>query len=428
MFGAMGMERSRTAPPTSCWLPAGTSAMRLNLHIQASTLGSVDTRAGKLEERGEISPFWIDIAQSELDDLYHRLDRTRWPDELPGVGWTYGIPLGYVKELAAYWRNRYDWRAQEALLNSFPQFTTTIDGQNVHFLHVRSAEENAIPLVLTHGWPGSVVEFLQVIGPLTDPVAHGGQADEAFHVVVPSMPGYGFSGLTTETGWDLERIALAWDELMRRLGYRKYGAQGGDWGSNISIELAAAHPDQVLGVHVNMLVTGPSGAPEHPSVQEQRRLAARKRFDQELSGYLRLQATRPQTVGFGLADSPVGQLAWIAEKFKDWTDSTNLPEDAVDRDQLLTNVMLYWLTNTGASSARLYHESSSWLRGRLTRVDRPMAVAVFAKDIHQPDRSVAETYNNIVRWTEFDRGGHFAAMEQPDLLVGDVRAFFARFR
>jgi pimeloyl-ACP methyl ester carboxylesterase len=377
----------------------------------------------------DIHPFRIDIPQAQLDDLHRRLDATRWPDELPGVGWSYGIPAGYLKELTAYWRESYDWRAHETRLNGFPQFTTTIDGQNVHFLHVKSAAANATPLIVTHGWPGSVVEFLDIIGPLTDPVAHGGNARDAFHLVIPSIPGFGFSGPTTEKGWGVDRIAKAWAELMSRLGYERYGAQGGDWGSGISRVLSTVAPERVIGVHVNMLGTPPPRDPADAAKltdADKERLTSADRYTKELSGYLRIQSTRPQTLGFGLADSPVGQLAWIAEKFKDWTDSTDFPEDAVDRDRMLTNVMLYWLTNTATSSARLYFEAGTF--GRQVEVEVPMGVAVFPKDIALPVRFLAENANNIVHWSELGRGGHFAAMEEPDLLVGDVRKFFAPLR
>jgi microsomal epoxide hydrolase len=377
----------------------------------------------------DISAFRVDIPQAELDDLRRRLDTTRWPDELPDAGWDYGIPLAYLKELATYWRDSYDWRVHESRLNEFPQYTTTIDGQNVHFLHVRSAEENATPLIVTHGWPGSVVEFLDIIGPLTDPVAHGGRAEDAFHLVIPSIPGFGFSGPTTEKGWGVDRVARAWAELMSRLGYERYGAQGGDWGSGISRVLSTVAPEHVIGIHVNMLGTPPPRDADEAAKltdADRERLGTLERYTKELSGYFRIQATRPQTLGFGLADSPVGQLAWIAEKFKDWTDSTDRPEDAVDRDHLLTNVMLYWLTNTATSSARLYFEAGTV--GRQVRVTVPTGVAVFPKDIALPVRSLAEKTHNIAHWSEFGRGGHFAAMEEPDLLVGDVRKFFGQLK
>jgi epoxide hydrolase len=383
-----------------------------------------------MQSDGEIRPFRIEVPQADLDDLADRLDRTRWPDELPGVGWDYGVPAGYLRDLAEYWRTRYDWRAAEARLNDLPQFTTTIDGTNVHFLHVRSAEPDALPLVVTHGWPGSVVEFLDVIGPLTDPRAHGGDPADAFHLVVPSIPGYGFSGPTTERGWHVGRIAAAWAELMRRLGYRRYGAQGGDWGSAVSRALGLADRDHVLGVHVNMLFsTPPKDAAELAELtdEERARLGMLDRYRGELSGYMKIQSTRPQTLAYALTDSPAGQLAWIVEKFREWTDSARVPEDAVDRDQMLTNVMLYWLTRTAGSSARLYREAAAGWGGREPSTV-PTGVAVFPHDLVAPVRRLAERHDRIVHWSEFDRGGHFAAMEEPDLLVADVRAFFRTLR
>lgn len=376
----------------------------------------------------QIRPFRIDVPQADLDDLRDRLARTRWPDELPGVGWDYGIPLGYVRDLAEYWRTGYDWRAHERRLNEFPQFTTEIDGQRVHFLHVRSPEEAATPLIMTHGWPGSIVEFTEVIGPLTDPGAHGGDPADAFHLVVPSIPGYGFSGLTREPGWDVHRIARAWDELMSRLGYARYGAQGGDWGSSISRELGIVVPGHVVGVHLNMLLS--PGSADEPGLTEtdRARIARSEQFRNTGLGYAMIQSTRPQTLAYALTDSPAGQLAWITEKFREWTDG-DLPEDAVDRDQLLTNVTVYWLTGTAGSSARLYLEAAranAW--GPPALSSAPTGVAVFPYEIAPPVRRFAERLNNIVHWTEFDRGGHFAAMEEPDLLVKDIRDFFRRFR
>jgi pimeloyl-ACP methyl ester carboxylesterase len=374
-----------------------------------------------------ITPFRIDIPQTDLDDLRSRLDRTRWPDQLPGVGWDYGIPLQYVQQLAEYWRTGYDWRVHERRLNEFAQFTTTIDGQRVHFLHVRSPEPDALPLIITHGWPGSIVEFLNIIGPLTDPRAHGADPADAFHLVVPSIPGFGFSGPTRETGWNVNRVARAWDELMQRLGYPRYGAQGGDWGSAISRELGVAFTEHLIGVHLNMLFAGPSDLPDL-TAEEKARLQALQKFRSTGSGYSAIQSTKPQTLAYGLTDSPAGQLAWITEKFGEWTDD-GLPDEAVDRDQLLTNVMLYWVTATAGSSARLYYEaahSGRW--GAPAPSAAPTGVAVFPRDIVPPVRRLAELSNNIVRWSEFDRGGHFAAMEEPDLLTGDVRDFFRQLR
>jgi pimeloyl-ACP methyl ester carboxylesterase len=381
-----------------------------------------------------IRPFRIDIPQADLDDLRDRLHRTRWPDELPGVGWTRGVPLGYLKELATYWADGYDWRKQEARLNEHPQFTTTIHGANVHFLHVRSPEPDALPLILTHGWPGSIVEFLQVIGPLTDPAAHGGDPADAFHLVIPSIPGYGLSGPTREPGWTTDRVAKAWAELMARLGYRRYGAQGGDWGAFISPELGRLDPDHVVGVHLNAATFGfiPFG-PVDPDELASFTDAEKQRLDRLKvstagpgNGYFEVQATRPQTLAYALSDSPVGQLAWIVEKYKEWTHAADVPEDAVDRDQLLTNVMLYWLTGTANSSARLYYENLHAGFAAPQPVTVPTGVAVFAEDY--AIRRYAERGHNIVHWTEFDRGGHFAAMEAPDLLVSDVRSFFRGLR
>jgi pimeloyl-ACP methyl ester carboxylesterase len=381
----------------------------------------------------KIRPFRVDVPQADVDDLRERLARTRWPDELPGAGWSYGIPLGYMKELAEYWRTGFDWRKHEAQLNKFPQFTTTIDGQKVHFLHVRSSEPHALPLLMTHGWPGSVVEFLEVIQPLTDPRRHGGDPNDAFDVVAPSIPGFGFSGPTRETGWDVKRIAQAFAVLMNRLGYSRYGAQGGDWGSSISRQLGLLDPDHVIGLHLNTLATPPSGDPAEMSLlteAEKGYIEAAARFRQSGTGYFMQQSSKPQTLAYGLTDSPAGQLAWIAEKFKEWTDSSDVIEDAVSRDRLLANVSVYWFTGTANSSARLYyefgHSGSSW--GKIETSTVPTGVAVFPREIAPPIRRFAEKSNNIVHWSEFDRGGHFAAMEEPDLLVGDVREFFRALR
>ncbi len=375
-----------------------------------------------------ITPFRIDIPQADLDDLRDRLIHTRWPDQLAGVGWDYGIPLDYVQQLAEYWRTGYDWRVHEQRLNEFPQFITTVDGQRVHFLHVRSPEPDAMPLIITHGWPGSIVEFINIIRPLTDPRTNGADPSDAFHLVIPSIPGFGFSGPTRETGWNIDRIARAWDELMRRLGYPRYGAQGGDWGSAVSRELGIAFPEHLIGVHLNMLFPqGPSDLPDLTDV-EKARLQARQKFLATGSGYFAIQSTKPQTLAYGLTDSPAGQLGWITEKFGEWTDG-GLPDEAVDRDQLLTNVTLYWLTATAGSSARIYYEvAHSAGFGSPGPLTVPTGVAVFPREIAPPIRRFAELSNNIVHWSEFDRGGHFAAMEVPDLLTGDVRDFFRPLR
>jgi pimeloyl-ACP methyl ester carboxylesterase len=374
-----------------------------------------------------MQPFRVSIPQADLDDLNARLAATRWPAELPGVGWGRGVPLEYLKDLAEYWRTGYDWRVAEAKLNSFPNFRTRIDGSDIHFVHVRSPHEDAIPLVLTHGWPGGVVEFVDLVEPLTRPAP----GEQAFHLVVPSIPGYGFSTLE-ETGWDVPRIARAWAELMRRLGYDHYLAQGGDAGSVISLELGRIDPDHVLGVHVNMLMTFPSGDPaDFADLDEvdQARLARLGQFDAELSGYMRVMAQRPQTLAYGLTDSPVGQLAWIVEKFREWTDAVLVPEDAVCRNHLLTIVSTYWLTASAGSSAQFYYEGAEGVRLAASGVkppplEVPVGVAVFPRDLFLPIRRWADRdIPTIKHWTEFDRGGHFAAMEQPDLLAGDIGKF-----
>jgi pimeloyl-ACP methyl ester carboxylesterase len=380
----------------------------------------------------EIRPFRIEIPQAELDGLRNRLAGTRWPSEVPGVGWSRGVPLDYLKELAEYWRTTYDWREHEARLNELPQFVTDIDGTNVHFLHIRSAEPDALPLIITHGWPGSIVEFLDVIEPLTDPRSHGGDPADAFHLVIPSIPGFGLSGPTSEPGWSAGRVGAAFAELMNRLGYDRYGAQGGDEGAIISPDIGRAAPDHVVGVHVNAATVGFMPFPPLEESEladlndaERARVARIAEFLDEEFGYARIQSTRPQTLAYGLTDSPIGQLAWIVDKFQSFTHGSEVPEHSVDRDRMLTNVMLYWLTGTAGSSASIYYEdkhSGAWPQPSGV----PTGVAVFAEDISI--RRYAEQSNNIVHWSDFDRGGHFAALEAPDLLIGDVREFFRRHR
>ena len=395
-------------------------------------MAEITTERGTTATDVLIQPFTIDVPEADLRDLRERLARTRWPDDLPDVGWDYGVPVDYLKELAAYWRTSYDWRAQEARLNQYPQFVTTIDGQKIHFLHVRSSQSDALPLVLTHGWPGSVAEFLEVIGPLSDPSAHGGDAHDAFHLVIPSIPGFGFSGPTHEKGWNSARVAAAWARLIERLGYQRYGAQGGDMGALISPELAYVDPKHVVGIHLNAATVGfiPWGEVDPAEVEtfsetEKASLARLKKFLSDGNGYFQIQATRPQTLAYSLHDSPAGQLGWIVDKFYEWTHGPM--EQAIERDRMLTNVMFYWITGTGGSSARLYYENMhaapNWGR-QPSRV--PVGVANFAEDV--AIRRYGEKTNNIVHWSDFDRGGHFAAMEAPDLLVKDVRDFFRRLR
>ena len=375
-----------------------------------------------------IRPYRISVPQADLDDLRERLARTRWARDLPGAGWERGVPTGYLRELADYWAKGYDWRAHEAALNAHAQFITTIDGASVQFLHLRSAQPDATPLLLLHGWPGSIVEFLDMIGPLTDPAAHGGDPADAFHLVIPSLPGYGFSGPLTETGWTDGRSAAALAELMDRLGYDRYGVQGGDVGAFIGPLIGRMAPGRVIGVHVNALVTFPSGDPAEMAAlteAERARLAAMEKWQQQSSAYLQVQGTRPQTIGQALTDSPSGLLAWIVEKFQEWTSpDALLPEDAVDRDRILTDVSIYWFTATAGSAAQTYYERfndpSMWMPRERSTV--PTAVAVFPTDISI--RPFASKTSNIVRWSEFDRGGHFAALEAPGLLTADIREFF----
>ncbi|BDT89216.1 epoxide hydrolase family protein [Nocardia cyriacigeorgica] len=380
-----------------------------------------------------ITPFRIDIPQSDLDDLHRRLDVTRWPAPLPGDDWDTGVPTGWLRELVAYWRNDYDWRAAERGLNEFPQFTTEIDGQLIHFLHVRSPEPDALPLILTHGWPGSIVEFLDLIGPLTDPRAHGGDPADAFHVVIPSLPGFGFSGPVTEAGWTVERIATAWAELMSRLGYERFGVQGGDIGAAVSPEVGRVAPQRVAGVHVNGGVGDflplPLAEDELATLTdlERDRVRRTEAFMQEEFGYISIQSTRPQTLAYGLVDSPVGQLAWIMDKFREWTHPRTVdPDQIIDRDRLLTNVMLYWLTGTAGSAAYVgYAQDAPWgVEKQNSGV--PTGVIVFAHDV--AIRKYAGTADTITRWIDVDRGGHFAALEEPVLLTTDIREFFRDLR
>jgi len=375
-----------------------------------------------------ITPFRIEVPDRELDDLRDRLRRTRWPEPAPVDDWSQGVPLPYLEGLCRYWSDGYDWRAREARLNTFPQYRTEIDGLRIHFLHVRSPEPGALPLILTHGWPGSVVEFAEVIGPLTDPAAHGADPADAFHVVAPSLPGYGWSDKPASTGWGIERIAAASATLMARLGYQRYGAQGGDWGAGVTAFLGKQDPDHVAGVHVNMPIGGPEPGQTTFTDEEQASVAAGIHYMEHESGYSRQQATRPQTIGYGLTDSPVGQCAWILEKFCAWADCDGDPIEAFGADRLLDNIMLYWLPAAGASSARLYWQSYHSL-GNVGEVRVPAGASIFPKEIIRvPRHWAARTYTDLRYWHELDRGGHFAAFEQPELFVDEVRAFFRLVR
>jgi pimeloyl-ACP methyl ester carboxylesterase len=375
-----------------------------------------------------ITPFRIAATDAQLDDLRRRLQATRWPEAETVDDWSQGIPLAYLRDVCAYWAEKYDWRAREARLNAFPQFKTAIDDVGIHFLHVRSPHEDALPLVITHGWPGSVVEFHKVIGPLTDPTAHGGDASDAFHVVAPSLPGYGFSDKPTTTGWGVPKIGAAWAELMPRLGYDKYVAQGGDWGAMVTTAIGIQDPENCLGIHLNMPIAMPD--PEtmtNLTEAEKQALAGIQHYQEWDSGYSKQQSTRPQSLGYGLVDSPAGQAGWILEKFWSWTDCDGHPENVLSRDELLDNVMLYWLEGNGASSARLYWES--FRTPSTDQVHVPTACSIFPKEILRTSRRWAEKrFTNLVHWNELSKGGHFAAFEQPETFVDEVRAGFRHAR
>jgi pimeloyl-ACP methyl ester carboxylesterase len=374
-----------------------------------------------------VEPFNIDIPAAEIDDLRDRLRRTRWPERAPVDDWSQGVPLIYLRQLCEYWADGYDWPARQAYLNSFPHYRTEIDGLAIHFVHLRSPHAGAMPLVLTHGWPGSFVEFLEAVGPLVEPTAHGGDASDAFDVVVPSLPGYGFSGKPAEPGWGVERTARAWAELMSQLGYDRYGAQGGDWGSNVTTTLAQQDSEHVAGIHLNMVIAFPDPDDGELSEAERAALAAANDYMVYDSGYMKLQSTRPQTLGYALVDSPAGQCAWILEKFWSWSDTGGDPVMALEADRILDNVMLYWLPATAASSARMYFESAGTLPSGPVTV--PMGASVFPKEIIRPSRRWAERqYTDIRYWGEPEVGGHFAAFEQPGVFVEEVRRFFRTVR
>lgn len=376
----------------------------------------------------EILPFTIHVPDDDLDDLRRRLRTTRWPEPETVDDWTQGIPLSYTQEVCAYWADQYDWRSREAALNRFGQYRTAVDGLGIHFVHVRSPHDNALPLVITHGWPGSIVEFHKVIEPLTDPTAHGGSAEDAFHVVCPSLPGYAFSDKPTTPGTGVMRTAELWAALMARLGYGRYGAQGGDWGAMVTTRIGQIDTDHCVGIHLNMPLAAPDPASlENPTPDVVQALEGMTHYDQWDSGYSKQQGTRPQTLGYGLTDSPAGQLAWILEKFWAWTDCDGHPENALSRDEMLDNVMLYWATATATSSARMYWESIRAVN--MEPVACPTGVASFPKEIIRSPRSwVQQRFTDLIHWTDMPRGGHFAAFEQPELFVDDVRAFFRLVR
>lgn len=396
---------------------------------------AVDTAALGQDTAASMERFRIDVADDVLADLHARLDRTRWPNQIDGAGWDYGAELSYVQELCGYWREGFDWRAEEARLNAWDQFATTVDGQRIHFVHARSTEPDAMPLMIAHGWPGSIVEFTKVIEPLRDPASHGGDRADAFHVVCPSLPGYTFSGPTHERGWSPRRVATAYGELMRTLGYPRYGMQGGDWGAIVAIHMGDLRPPGLCGVHLNLMPVRPPKGFDMSTLteSEQSNLAAATDFYKDGNGYLEIQRTRPQTIGYALDDSPAGLAAWIAEKFIAWTDCADADgkrdiarfESLVSRDDLLANIMIYWATRTATSSARLYFEGFN-RSGSLPkeRIELPVGCALFPAELMRPPRAWCEAAYNLEHWTEMPRGGHFAALEQPELFVEDVRKFF----
>jgi microsomal epoxide hydrolase len=381
-----------------------------------------------------IEKFEIRVPEAELVDLRERLARTRWPDQIPGSGWDYGTDRAYLKELCEYWREGFDWRGQEALLGRFEHFRSEIDGQPIHFVHARSPVPDALPLILIHGWPGSIFEFYKVLGPLVDPESHGGRREDAFHVVCPSLPGYGWSGPTRERGWDVRRVAEAFAKLMGRLGYARYGAQGGDWGAMVSAYLGIVDAAHLAGIHLNMVVAGPPRGAKDPmegvTPAEAAALAAMPQFQREETGYQQIQGTRPQTLGYGLCDSPAGLAGWIVEKFRAWSDCGGDVEKRFTKDELLANVTIYWVTRTINSSMRLYYESMRSGRFGLpeARVEVPTGCAIFPKELIRPPRRWAEGTYDVRQWTLMESGGHFAALEEPEALVADVRRFFAGVR
>ncbi|MGI8927267.1 MAG: epoxide hydrolase family protein [Tepidiformaceae bacterium] len=372
-------------------------------------------------------PYSINVPQSVIDDLHERLERTRWPDALPGTGWDYGADVAYIRELCDYWRHGYDWRKHEAALNAFPQFLCEVDGHDFHFWHVRGNGPEPFPLMLVHGWPGSIYEFHHLIGPLTDPASHGGDAADAFDVVIPALPGYGFGGRTTERGWGPSRTAAAFNDLMvRELGYDRYGTQGGDWGGFITAAMAGFHPQHIAGVHTNFpAARAPKEVPEH----QRHFIEMRDAFQRDETGYSSTQGTKPMSLAIAQADSPAGIAAWITEKFRTWSDCAGDIESVYTKDQLLTNIMFYWAPNSIAGAARMYYESRRDPGAfQAPRVEAPTAVAVFPRELVLSPREWMEPRFNVQRWTEFPRGGHFAAMEQPQALLEDVRAFFRSVR
>jgi pimeloyl-ACP methyl ester carboxylesterase len=421
----------------------GLAPLRRTLLQAGLSLGALGFASARAAARASISPsigvdlppttdavsaFRVVISSAAIEDLRRRLAMTRWPEQETVNDGSQGVQLERARVLIDYWRDVYDMGRLERRLNAFPQFRTSIDGLGIHFLHVRSKHANALPIILTHGWPGSVVEFLEVIGPLTDPEAHGGRAEDAFHVVIPSLPGYGFSDKPKQAGWDVPRIAAAWSILMKRLGYNRWVAQGGDWGAHVTTWLGVQKPDGLVAIHLNLPTLSPPPLEGEPTAEEKAAIAELKAFFRTMTGYGSIQETRPQTLGYGLADSPSGQAMWIYEKFTDWTDSNRNPESVISRDAMLDDIMLYWITGTGASSARLYAEDAGDQTSRQV-VDIPVGVSIFPGEIYRPPRIWGErTYPKLFYWNRVSKGGHFAAFEQPALFSSELRACFASIR
>lgn len=376
-----------------------------------------------------IRPFILSVSEGELLDLRSRLAHTRWQERETVDDWSQGARLESVRALCEYWRTDYDWRRCEDQLNLWGQFKTRLDGLDIHFLHIRSPHADALPMLMTHGWPGSVIEFNKIIGPLTDPVSYGGDAKDAFHLVLPSLPGYGFSEKPSHTGWGVEKIARNWSVLMRRLGYDRYVAQGGDWGAAVTNQIGVDRPEGCAAIHLNIPIVYPT-AEQIADMSPAEEAAVRdwRALEETGTGYLRIQATRPQTIGYGLADSPSAQAAWIYEKMHFWTDHDGTVEDLLTMDEMLDNIMLYWLTATGGSSARLYWESMA--NAFQTRsVDIPVGISIFPKELSRPSRRWSEkAYTSLFYWNELDKGGHFAAFEQPALFIDEMRRCFRLIR
>ena len=374
----------------------------------------------------DIRPFTVSIDDDTIADLHRRLSATRWPEAETPDDWSQGVPLAYAKTVADYWNSGYDMQRLAARLNAYPNFLTEVDGLDIHFMHIRSSRDDAQPLLLTHGWPGSIVEFLKVIGPLTEPGNHGAADAPAYHLVIPSLPGFGFSGKPTATGWGVEKIAQAWAQLMARLGYDAYFAQGGDWGAIVTTNIGRVDPEHCKGIHINMVVAPPDPSADDLTPLEISGLEGMQYYNDWDSGYSKQQSTRPQTLGYALVDSAAGQMAWILEKFWAWTDCDGDPETVLSRDELLDNIMVYWINAAGASSARIYWESFGGAIGQ-SQVTVPMGGTIFPKEIFRTSRRFAENvYTNIIHWEEKDSGGHFAAFEQPEVFVGEVRSCFGK--